>query len=75
VRRGSQGECDRGRREHLIAVGDQQQNVRAPGGERVGQAEDGEADGFGHPGVGVGAEQALDAGLDGEAVALDLLDG
>ena len=41
--------------------------------ERVGQAEDGQADGFGHAGVGVGVEQALDSRLDGKAVALDLL--
>ena len=49
----TQSERDRGGREHLIAVGDEQQQVRPPGGERVGKAEDGEADGLGHPGVGV----------------------
>ena len=37
--------------------------------------EDGDADGFGHAGIGVGTEQALDARLDGEAVALDFGDG
>ena len=70
-------QSERGRcgREHLVAVGDEQQQIGPPGGERVGQAEDGEADGLGHAGVGVGAEQALDARLDRKTVALDLLDG
>ena len=71
----AQREGNGGWGEHLIAVGDEQQNVRAPGGKRVGKTEDGEADGLGHTGVGVGTEQALDAGLDGEAVALDFFDG
>ena len=38
-------------------------------------AEDGDADGFGHAGIGVGTEQALDARLDGESFALDFGDG
>ena len=71
----AQGESDGCRREHLIAVGDQQQHIGTPGGEGVSQAEDGDADGLGHAGIGVGAEQALDARLDGKAVALDLVDG
>ena len=48
-------------REHLVAVGDEQQQIGTPGGEGVGKAENGHADGLGHAGVGVGAEQALDA--------------
>ena len=71
----AQGERDGCGRQHLVAVGDEQQQVGTPGGERVGQAEDGDADGLGHAGVGVGAEQALDARLDGKAVALDFVDG
>jgi hypothetical protein len=71
----AQGESDGGGRQHLVAVGDEQQQIGPPGGERVGQAQDGEADGLGHAGVGVGAEQALDARLDGKAVALDFSDG
>ncbi len=70
----AQGQGNGGGGEHLVAVGDEQQQVGPPGGERVGQAEHGEADGLGHAGVGVGTEQALDARLDGEAVALDFLD-
>ena len=61
--------------EHFVTVGDEQKQVWTPGGECVGQAQDGETDGLGHAGIGVGAEQALDARLDGEAVALDFLDG
>ena len=75
----SDGNAERERdgsgREHLVAVGDEKQQVGTPGGERVGQTEDGDADGLGHSSVGVGAEQALDAGLDGKAVALDFVDG
>ncbi len=65
-------ERNRGWREHLVAVGDQQQQVGAPCGEGVGQAEDGHADGFGHAGVGVGTEQALDARDDWKAIGLNL---
>ena len=71
----AQRERNRGGRQHLVAVGDQQQQVGPPCGERVGQAEDGDADGLGHAGVGVGAEQALDARLNGKSVALNLTDG
>ncbi len=37
--------------------------------------EDGDADGFGHAGIGIGTEEALDARLDGEAFAFDFGDG
>ena len=67
-------ERDGGWSEHLVAVGDEQQQIGTPCGERVGQAEDGDADGLGHAGVGVGAEQALDARLNGKSVALDFVD-
>ena len=60
-----------GRGQHLVAVGDEQQQIGPPRGERVGQAQNGQADGLGHAGVGVGAEQALDARLHGKTVALD----
>ncbi len=43
--------------------------------EGIGQREDSDADAFGHADVGVGAEQALDAGGDGETVFFDLADG
>jgi hypothetical protein len=71
----AQSESGRCGRKHFVAVGDQQQQIGAPGGEGVGQAQDGEADGLGHARVSVGAEQALDAGLDRKTVALDFLDG
>ena len=64
-----------GGRKHLVAVGDQQQQVGTPCGERIGQAENGDADGLGHAGVGVGAEQALDARLNRKSVALDFANG
>ena len=70
----AQGERDGCGSEHLVAVGDQQQQVGAPGGKGVGQPEDGDADGLGHTGIGVGTKQALDARLDGESVAFDLGD-
>ena len=62
-----------GRGQHLVAVGDEQQQIRPPRSECIGQAQNGKTDGFGHSGVGVGAEQALDARLNGKAVALDLV--
>ena len=71
----AQGERDGGGGQHLVAIGDEQQQVGTPGGERVGEREDGDADGFGHAGIGVGTEQALDARLDGKAVAFDFGDG
>ncbi len=37
--------------------------------------EDGDADGFGHAGIGVGTEEALDPRLDWEAFAFDFGDG
>jgi hypothetical protein len=49
----AQSEGNGGGGQHLIAVGDEQQQIGAPGGERVGQAQDGEADGLGHAGIGV----------------------
>ena len=66
---------DRCGRQHLVAVGDQQQQVGPPRGQCVGQAEDREPDRLGHPRVGVGAEQALDPCLDRKAVAFDLVNG
>ncbi len=71
----AEGECDGGGREHLVAVSDEEQEVGAPGGERVGEAKCGEADGLGHSGVVIGAEEALDAGDDGETIAFDFTDG
>ena len=71
----AEGEGDGGWGEHLIAVGNEEEEVRTPGGECVGQAEGGEADGLGHAGVGIGAEEALYAGDDGETVAFDFTDG
>src|SRR6202789_3664569 len=69
-------ECERGGgwREHLVAVGDEGEQIGMPVGERIGEPKNSEPDVFGHGGVGVGAEQAFDASLDGEAVALDLAD-
>ena len=70
----AQGQRNGSGRHHLIAVGDEQQQVWTPGGERVSQAEDGDADGLGHAGVGVGAEQALDARENRKSVALNFRD-
>ncbi len=66
-------ECECGGRgcEHLIAVGDEQQNVWPPIGERIGKTENRNADGLCHACVGVGVEKAFDAGLDGESIVLD----
>ena len=71
----AQGERDAGGGEHLVAVGDEQEQVGAHLRERVGEAEDGEAHRLGHAGIGVGVEEALDARGDWESVAFDLADG
>ena len=75
IQEDAQREGDGGWGEHLITVSDEEQDVGTPGGKRVGKTEDGEADGLGHTRVGVGVKQALDARLNGEAVALDFFDG
>jgi len=72
--RDAQSESSGGGRQHFVAVGDQQEQVRAPGSEGVSQTQNGEANGFSHAGVGVRAEQALDAGLDRKSVTLNFLD-
>ena len=71
----AEGEGDGGGGEHLVAVGDEEEEVGSYLGQGVGQSQHREAEGFGHAGVGIGAEEALDAGGDGEAVAFDLMDG
>ena len=70
----AQSERRRGRGQHLVAIGDEQKQIGPPRGEGIGQAKNGQADRLGHTGVGVGVEQALDARLDGKAVALDFLE-
>src|SRR5208337_3137891 len=60
--------------QHLVAVRDQEQQVRPQASKQIGQAEDGNANGLGHSDVAIGAEQAFDARVDGEAVFLDLLE-
>ena len=49
----TQRKRNRSGREHLIAVGNEQQKIWPPCGKRVGQAENGDADGLGHARVGV----------------------
>jgi len=49
----AQGEGDGRGGEHLVAVGDEEQDVWPPRGERIGETENGDADGFCHAGVGV----------------------
>ncbi len=71
----AQGERDAGGSKHLVAIGDEEQQVGPPRGQRVGEREDGDADGLRHSSVGVGVEQALDAGLNGKAIALDFGEG
>ena len=71
----AQGEGDGGGGEHLVAVGDEEEQVGAEGAQRVGEGEDGDADAFGHADVGVGAEEGFDAGGDGESVFFDFADG
>ncbi len=71
--RDAQSESRGGRGQNLVTVGDEQQDIGPPGSEGVGQAQNRQADGLGHAGVGVGVDQALDARLDGKAVAHDLL--
>ncbi len=60
---------------HFIAIGDEKHEVGTPCTESVGEREDGDADGFGHAGISIGTEEALDARLDGKSFTLDFSDG
>jgi len=61
--------------EQLVTIGDEQQQVRSHPRQDLGQAERGHTDRLGHPDVAVGAEQALDALVDPQAVVLDFSNG
>jgi hypothetical protein len=61
-----------GRRQQLVAVGDEEQQVGPQAAQHVGQADGRHADGFRGADVGIGAQQALHTFVHGEAVAFDL---
>jgi len=67
----AQGQGDGSRREHFVAVGDQEEKIGAKCAEMIGKAQRGDADCFGHTDVGVGAKQAFDTRRDWEAVLFD----
>ena len=62
-------------RQHFITVRNEKQQIGAHLAEAVGQAERRKAESFRHADVGVGAEEAFEAGVDVEAVFLDFGNG
>jgi len=64
----------RSRSQHLVPVGDEQQNVGTPCRECIGKPENRNPDRLGHAGVGVGTEQAFNACLNRKSVAFDFLE-
>ena len=71
----AQRERDGGRRKHLIAVGNQEQQIGSHGPEAVCQGEHTHAYAFRHAYVRVRAQQALQTSGDRDTVGLDLADG
>jgi hypothetical protein len=67
-----QGKCDGCRSKHLVSICDQQQHIRPHRGEAIGKRERRNPDALGHSHIGVGAEQALQAGSNSEAILLNL---
>ena len=70
--RNPQRQRHRCRRKHLIAVGNQQQDVGPPRRERIGKPQHRQADCLGHAGGGVRTQQALDLCLDGKPIPFHL---
>src|SRR5258708_3601179 len=70
-----QGQRYGSRREHFVAVGDQEKNVRAHLPKTVREAHRSDADGLGHADVGVGTQQTLKLGRNREAIHLYFTDG
>ena len=73
--RNAQGKRDGSGREHFVAIGNQEKNVRAHLAEAIGQAERSHANGLGHADVGIGTKQTLELRGDGKAVFFDFADG
>ena len=71
--RNTQRQRHRSRRQHLIPVGDQQQNIRTHRPQQIGKTQRRNADGLRHPYIGIRTKQALDPAIDSKAVFLDLL--
>ena len=67
----AQRQRDGRRRQHLVAVGDEEQQIGTHLAQAVGEPERRHADGFRHADVGVRTEQAFDARVDGKAGLLD----
>ena len=67
-----QGQRNGGRRQHLVAVRDEQQQVRTHPSEAIRQAESRHANALRHADIGIRTEQAFDAVCDLQAVALNL---
>ena len=70
--RNAQRQCRRGGSQHLIAIGNEEQKMGPPGSQRIRQAQNRHADRFGHARIAIGTQQALNPGLDGKPIALDL---
>src|ERR1035438_4263194 len=70
----AQRQCGRSRGQHLIAIGNQQQQIRPPRSERIRQAQNRETNRLRHARVRVRTEQTLDPRLDRKSIALDLVD-
>src|SRR6202795_1611352 len=68
-------ECQRNgcRREHFIAVSDQEKQVRAHLSQEIAETQRGNANCLGHSHVAVRAQQAFDSSMDIETIFLNLL--
>ncbi len=70
--RNTQREGDRCWSEHLVSVGDQQQQVRPHLPQQVGQGKHSHAQGLGHAHIGIRTKQTLQPRSNREAILLDL---
>src|SRR5215472_8443199 len=71
----SESESDRRRGQQLVAVGDQQHEVRPQSTEQIGEPERCDPDGFRHSNISVRAEQAFDWQYILESISLHLANG
>ena len=67
--RNPQRERHRRRRQHLVTVGNQQQNVRPHRAQAIGKTKGSDSNRFGHAHIRVRTEQAFDSAVDLETVA------
>ena len=49
----TQGDCNAGRRQHFVAIRDQQQDVWSPGRKRICKGQDRDTDCLRHSGIGI----------------------